>query len=67
MKFLIATNNIKKLEELKRILTPLGIDVLTAKEVGVNLEDVEENGSTFADNAYIKAVAGCKRSGKKGM
>lgn len=63
MKFLIATNNIKKLEELKRILSPLGIDAVTAKEAGVDLGDVEENGTTFAENAYIKAVAGCKRSG----
>jgi len=63
MKFLIATNNIKKLEELKRILNPLGIEALTAKEAGVDLDDVEENGDTFAENALIKAEAGCKRSG----
>lgn len=63
MKFLIATNNQKKLEELKRILNPLGIDAVTAKEAGVDLGDVEENGKTFAENALIKAVAGCKRSG----
>ena len=63
MKFLIATNNFKKLEELKRILNPLGIDAVTAKETGINLDDVEESGSTFAENALIKAKAGCERSG----
>lgn len=54
-KFVIATNNKKKLAELNRILLPLGIDAVTAKEIGVELGDVEENGSTFSENAYIKA------------
>ena len=57
MKFLIATNNKKKLDELNRILAPLGVDAVTAKEVGVDLSSVEENGSTFSENAYIKAKA----------
>lgn len=55
MKFVIATNNKKKLVEMERILTPLSIEVVTAKDVGVNLGDVDENGSTFSENAYIKA------------
>ncbi len=55
MKFVIATNNKKKLVELQRILSPFSIDVFTAKDIGVDLGDVEENGSTFAENAYIKA------------
>lgn len=62
MKFLIATNNLKKLEELKRILNPLGIDAVTVKEAGIDLSDVEENGNTFSENAFIKANAGCIRS-----
>ncbi len=53
--FVIATNNKKKLAEMKRILEPLHINVVTAKEIGIDLGDVEENGSTFAENAYIKA------------
>lgn len=57
MKFVIATNNKKKLIELNRILIPLGIDAVTAKDVGVDLSDVEENGATFEQNAYIKAKA----------
>ena len=55
MKFVVATNNKKKLAELNRILIPLGIDAVTAKDVCVDLGDVEENGTTFEENAYIKA------------
>ena len=55
MKFVLATNNKKKLAEMSRILTPLGFDVVTAKEIGVDLGDEEENGTTFTENAYIKA------------
>ncbi len=55
MKLVIATNNKKKLAEMSRILTPLGFEVVTTKEIGINLGDVEENGTTFAENAYIKA------------
>ena len=57
MKFIIATNNNKKLIELSRILNPLGIEAVSAKEMGVKLDDVEETGSTFAENAFIKANA----------
>ena len=53
--FVIASNNKKKLIEIRRILSPLGITAVTAAEKGIDLGDVEENGSTFADNAYIKA------------
>lgn len=63
MKFIIATNNPKKLIELKRILNPLGIDAVTAKEFGVSLDEVEETGTTFAENAFIKADAACKLAG----
>jgi XTP/dITP diphosphohydrolase len=63
MKFIIATNNPKKLVELKRILNPLGVDAVTAKEAGISLDEVEETGTTFAQNAMIKAEAACKLSG----
>ncbi len=61
--FLIATNNSHKVEEFKRILKPLGINVLSAKEAGVDLGEVEENGTTFAENAKIKALSAYKISG----
>lgn len=63
MKFIIATNNQKKLFELERILAPMGINAVTAKQEGVSLDDVEENGKTFKDNSYIKALAACKKTG----
>lgn len=60
MDFILATNNMKKLAEMQRILSPLGINVVTAKMLGITLEDVEEDGETFEDNAKIKARAACK-------
>lgn len=63
MKLLIATHNNKKKTELQRILSPLGIEVVTAEDIGCELRDVEETGTTFEENARIKAVAGCEDSG----
>lgn len=62
MDFILATNNMKKLAEMQRILSPLGINVVTAKTLGITLEDVEEDGETFEDNAKIKARAACKET-----
>ena len=63
MKLLIATHNNKKKIELQRILSPLGIEVVTAEDIGCDLRDVEETGTTFEENAKLKAVAGCEDSG----
>lgn len=63
MKFIIATNNQKKLKELERILNPLGINAVSAKDEGISLDDVEETGITFAENAYLKAEAAFKKTG----
>ena len=60
MDFLIATHNMKKRDELQRILSPLGVHVLTADEAGVDLTDVEETGTTFEENALLKSRSGCK-------
>lgn len=60
MDFILATNNMKKLAEMQRILSPLGINVVTAKMLGKQLEDVEEDGKTFEDNAKLKARSACK-------
>lgn len=62
-KFLIASNNAHKVIELNRILNPLGINAVTAKEYGVDLGDVEETGTTFAENAEIKARAAFEKTG----
>lgn len=63
MTFIIATNNEKKLVELSRILNPLGIRALSAKEAGVSLEEVEETGKTFEENARLKAQAALQKTG----
>lgn len=63
MKFIIATHNKKKQEEMQRILAPLGIEVLTAEAAGITLTDVEETGETFEENAVLKAESGCRESG----
>jgi len=60
MDFILASNNKKKLAEMQRILSPLGINVVTAKMLGKTLEDVVEDGDTFEANARIKAVHACK-------
>lgn len=58
MKYVIATHNKHKVEEFHRILSPLGIEAVTA-----DLEDVEETGTTFAENAELKARAACEETG----
>ena len=55
--FIIATHNQHKLSELERILTPLKIDAATAQ-----LDEVEETGTTFAENAFLKAEAACRQT-----
>ena len=56
MKLLAATGNRHKLEEFKRILEPLGVEVVSPADVGVEA-DVEETGTTFMANAALKAQA----------
>jgi XTP/dITP diphosphohydrolase len=63
MDFLIASHNMKKREELQRILAPLGVNVVLASEIGVTLTEVEETGETFEENALLKAVSGCRDAG----
>lgn len=59
MKFVLASKNPKKLKELNAILSDLGIEVISEAEAGVDLE-VEETGTTFAENSFLKADAVCK-------
>ncbi|MBR5438004.1 MAG: XTP/dITP diphosphatase [Clostridia bacterium] len=63
MKILIATHNKHKLSEMARILSPMGYEVVTDTDIGIELTDVEETGTTFMENARIKAESGCKESG----
>ncbi|MBQ7858905.1 MAG: RdgB/HAM1 family non-canonical purine NTP pyrophosphatase [Faecalibacterium sp.] len=57
-----ATGNAGKLAELRRILEAQGHEVKSQKELGITIEP-EENGTTFAENALIKAQAICVASG----
>ena len=51
-----ASNNTGKLKELRRILERMGHEVKSLRELGIDL-DPEETGTTFAENARIKAMA----------
>ena len=60
-KILLASKNVKKTEELRRILTGYGVEVLDMNDV--DFPDVEETGATFAENARLKAEAGAEHTG----
>jgi XTP/dITP diphosphohydrolase len=53
-KLIIASNNKHKIAEIKQILSQFSLQVLSLKEANINI-DVEETGSTFMENAEIKA------------
>ncbi len=61
-KFVIATNNSHKLAEISEILKGIGAEAVGQKEAGIAV-DPEETGSTFEENALIKARAACRASG----
>lgn len=58
MKIVAATHNKDKITEFKRILEPMGIELVTAE-----LTEAEETGTTFAENAFIKAQSACDETG----
>lgn len=63
MKIFIATKNQKKLHELKRILIPMGFDVLCESDLDFPFKDAIEDGLTFEENAIIKAKSGLLQTG----
>ena len=56
---IFASHNKGKIEEIRSILLPLGIRVLSGDDL--DLPDVAETGQTFEENAYIKAVTVAKQ------
>ena len=62
MKICAATGNAGKLRELRRILEAQGHEVVSQKELGITIEP-DETGTTFEENALIKAETICKASG----
>lgn len=59
-RIVFATGNEGKMKEIRVILADLGLDIVSMKEAGINI-DIDENGTTFEENARIKAeaVAAC--------
>ena len=58
MKFVLASNNQGKIKEMREILSAYGVEVVSPKELDIHIE-VEETGTTFAENAMLKAKAIC--------
>ena len=56
MKMVLASKNAHKLSEMSAILSQLGIEVVLESDVGIDVE-VEETGTTFEENAALKAAA----------
>lgn len=53
-KIIFATSNEGKMKEIREILKDLNVEILSLKDAGIN-PDIDENGSTFEENAIIKA------------
>lgn len=62
MKVVLASRNQHKLEEISKITEKFGFELVLQSELGVDL-DVEENGSSFEENSFIKASAVMKATG----
>lgn len=56
MRLILASNNKNKLREFKQLVEGMDIELLSQSEAGLHL-DVEETGTTFEENAYLKAKA----------
>ena len=60
-RLVIATHNPGKVREMRELLAPYGVEAVSAAELG--LAEPEETGTTFAENARIKAVAAAQATG----
>ena len=62
MKIIFATGNKNKMKEIRMILSDLGMEILSMKEAGIDV-DIVEDGTTFEENAMIKvtAIAGLEK------
>lgn len=61
MRIILATGNQHKLREVREILKEIDLEIITMKDAGIDL-DIEENGTTFEENALIKARAVAERT-----
>ena len=62
-KIIFATTNEGKMKEIRMILGDLDVELLSLKDAGIQA-DIEENGTTFEENAMIKAKAICELTGE---
>lgn len=62
-KIIFATGNTGKMKEIRSILGDMDVEILSMKEAGIDIE-IEENGTTFTENAVIKASAIAKECGE---
>ena len=62
-RLIFATGNEHKMVEIREILGELPVEILSMKDVGIKA-DIVENGSTFEENALIKAKEVCKLAGE---
>ncbi|TIW24507.1 MAG: non-canonical purine NTP pyrophosphatase, partial [Mesorhizobium sp.] len=60
-KIVVASHNEGKLREFADLMAPFGFEAKSAKEYG--LPEPDETGTTFEENAYIKAYAAAKATG----
>lgn len=63
MKVFIATKNHHKLTELERILVPMGFEVLCENDLDKPLPEVDETGTSYEENALLKAHSGLRVTG----
>ena len=62
-KIIFASNNKGKIKEVKEICKDMQVEIVSMKEAGIDI-DIEENGTTFEENALIKAEAVMKLTGE---
>lgn len=53
-KIIFATGNENKLKEIRQIMQDMDVEIISMKEAGINIE-IEETGTTFLENSYLKA------------
>lgn len=61
-RIIFATSNEGKMKEIRMILSDMGVEVLSLKEAGIHA-DIVEDGTTFEENAIIKAKTICDITG----
>lgn len=62
-KIVLATHNAGKIREFKSILEPLGYEAVSVHDVIADITEPEETGTTFAENALLKATYYMKATG----